>query len=91
MRVIVSQGARRDVRRLPRDAAPRVAGPIDALAGNPRPPGCRLLHDYRPPTWRVRVGDWRILYEIDDGALTVTVTGVRHRSKAYWQPHRAIP
>jgi len=83
MRVIISQGARRDLRRLPRGAAPRVAGSIDALAGNPRPPGCRLLHDYKPPTWRVRVGDWRILYEIDDDADTVTVTGVRRRSKAY--------
>jgi len=83
MRLIVSQGARRDLRRLSRGVAERVAAPIEMLAENPRPPGCRLLRDYHPPTWRVRVGDWRILYEINDDAGTVTVTGVRHRSKAY--------
>jgi mRNA-degrading endonuclease RelE of RelBE toxin-antitoxin system len=33
--------------------------------------------------WRVRVGDWRVLYEIDDTARTVRVVAVRHRSKAY--------
>jgi mRNA-degrading endonuclease RelE of RelBE toxin-antitoxin system len=45
--------------------------------------GCRLLRDYEPPTWRVRIGDWRVLYEINDDAGVVTVAGVRHRSKAY--------
>ena len=83
MRLIISQGARRDLRRLPRNMTERVAAAIDALAENPRPPGCLLLCDYHPPTWRVRVGDRRILYEIDDDAGSVTVTGVRHRSKAY--------
>jgi mRNA-degrading endonuclease RelE of RelBE toxin-antitoxin system len=41
------------------------------------------LRDYEPPTWRVRIGDWRVLYEINDDAGVVTVAGVRHRSKAY--------
>jgi len=83
IRLIISQGARRDLRKLSRDVAERVAAAIDALAENPRPRGCLLLRDYHPPTWRVRVGDWRILYEVDDDAGMVTVTGVRHRSKAY--------
>jgi mRNA interferase RelE/StbE len=61
----------------------RVVAALRALRFNPRPPGCLLLHDRRPPTWRVRVGDWRVLYQIDDSAGIVMVTGVRHRSKAY--------
>jgi mRNA interferase RelE/StbE len=83
MRLIISQGARRDLKQLSRDVAQRVAAAIDRLAANPRPPGCLLLHDYHPRTWRIRVGDRRVLYEIDDHAGVVTVTGVRHRSKAY--------
>ena len=83
MRVIISPAAQRDIRRLATGVGERVLPTLYALRDNPRPAGCRLLRDHRPPTWRVRVGDWRILYEIDDHAGCVTVTGVRHRSKAY--------
>jgi mRNA interferase RelE/StbE len=44
--------------------------------------GCRKLVN-QVNLWRVRVGDWRVLYEIDDAARTVLVVAVRHRSKAY--------
>jgi len=83
MRLVISGAAERDLGRLSRDVAPRVSAAIDELSRNARPRGCLLLHDCKPPTWRVRVGDWRILYEIDDSASVVTVTGVRHRGKAY--------
>jgi mRNA interferase RelE/StbE len=83
MRLIISPGAERDLGRLSRDIAVRVASAIDQLPQNPRPPGCLLLRDYEPPTWRIRVGAWRVLYEIDDGAGIVRIRGVHHRSKAY--------
>ncbi len=83
MRVIISPAAQRDIRRLASSVKERVLSTLHALRDNPRPTGCRLPRDHSPPTWRVRVGDWRILYEIDDDAGAVTVTGVRHRSKAY--------
>jgi len=83
MRLVISRGAERDLRKLSREVAVRVAAAIDGLEQNPRPPGCRLLRDYEPATWRVRVGDWRILYEIDDRGGIVTVTAVRHRGTAY--------
>jgi len=83
MRVILSPAAQRDIERLAADVAARVIAALYRLRDNPRPLGCRLLRDHKPPTWRVRVGDWRVLYEIDDDAGIVTVTGVRHRSKAY--------
>jgi mRNA interferase RelE/StbE len=83
MRAIVSPAVERDTRRLTPELMGRVIAQIRRLREDPRPPGCRLLRDYHPPTWRVRVGDWRILYEIDDDAHLVTITGVRHRSKAY--------
>jgi len=83
MRVIISPAAQRDIRRLAPSVAERVVAALRELRDNLRPPGCRLLRDHRPPTWRVRVGNWRILYEIDDDADIVTITGVRHRSRAY--------
>ena len=54
---------------------------IYALAEEPRPPGCRKLKDY--PGWRVRAGDYRIVYEIDDTTRTVTVLRVGHRKEIY--------
>jgi mRNA interferase RelE/StbE len=59
-----------------------VTAAIERLTRNPRPPGCLLLRDYEPPTWRLRVGDWRILYKIDDEAGLVRVRNVHHRSRA---------
>ncbi len=83
MHLIISRGAERDLSKLSREVAVRVAAAIDTLAVDPCPHGCLLLHNRRPPTWRVRVGDWRVLYQIDDSAGIVMVTGIRHRSKAY--------
>jgi mRNA interferase RelE/StbE len=83
MRVILSPTAQRDLRRLVAEVRERVLVAIRGLRDTPRPPGCLLLRDYRPPTWRIRVGDWRILYEIDDQAGLVRVRNVYHRSKAY--------
>jgi len=83
MRLIVSRSAERDLGKLSDDVADRVAAAIDRLSQNPRPPGCLLLRDYQPPTWRIRVGAWRVLYQIDDRAGVVTVIGIRHRGKAY--------
>jgi mRNA interferase RelE/StbE len=55
---------------------------IQALATNPRPPGCRKLagskHD-----WRIRVGDFRVIYEIAGEIRVVRVNRVRHRREVY--------
>ena len=83
MRLIISSGAQRDMRRLSHEVAERVRAAIDSLEQDPRPRGCVLLRERRPPTWRVRVGPWRILYQIDDEGAVLTITGVRHRAQAY--------
>ena len=80
--VAITRGADRDLDRLDRAVLTRVASEIDALSTEPRPTGCRKLID-QVSLWRVRVGDWRVLYEIDDAARTVRVVAVRHCSKAY--------
>jgi mRNA interferase RelE/StbE len=60
----------------------RVDRKIMALAENPRPPGCKKLKG-RKDQWRIRVGDYRVVYTIDDAKLLVEVTRVRHRSEVY--------
>jgi mRNA interferase RelE/StbE len=60
----------------------RIVPKIDALAKEPRPHGCRKLHGEKE-MWRIRIGDYRVIYIINDAEHNVDITGVRHRSKAY--------
>ncbi len=62
----------------------RVDRKILALADNPRPSGCKKLRGYKD-LWRLRVGDWRVLYVIEDGINRVTITRVAHRGEVYEQ------
>ena len=60
----------------------RIDRKIMPLAENPRPPGCKKLRGYKDH-WRIRVGDWRVLYVIDDAAKRVSVTRLAHRREVY--------
>ncbi len=55
---------------------------LEALAGNPRPAGCKKLKGYKDQ-WRIRVGDWRVVYIIDDATKVVSVTRIAHRREVY--------
>ena len=60
----------------------RIDTKILALASDPRPAGCKKLKGYKDQ-WRIRVGDYRVIYIIDDDSKTVTVTHVAHRRDVY--------
>jgi mRNA interferase RelE/StbE len=60
----------------------RVVHKIESLAGDPRPSGCKKLRGYKDQ-WRVRIGDWRVIYIVDDTARLVSVTRIAHRSQVY--------
>jgi mRNA interferase RelE/StbE len=60
----------------------RVDRKILTLADTPRPAGCQKLKGYKDQ-WRVRVGDWRVVYIIDDGAKRVTIMRIAHRGDVY--------
>jgi mRNA interferase RelE/StbE len=64
------------------DARRRVVRAIDRLAKEPRPPGARALRGDKSGL-RIRVGSYRILYEVDDDLLLVTIGRVAPRGKAY--------
>jgi mRNA interferase RelE/StbE len=80
--VSLSNRARRETHRLDRQILSRIARAFDELAENPRPAGC-LQVKTSERLWRIRVGDWRIGYKIDDGAREITIVTVGHRREFY--------
>jgi mRNA interferase RelE/StbE len=81
-KVLLERSAERDLRRLSPDIHDRVIDAIRALSVSPRPAGCRKLEASKSD-WRIRVGDWRIIYEISDRDREVRVNRVRHRREVY--------
>jgi mRNA interferase RelE/StbE len=66
-RVELKSSARRELERLPNQVIRRLFARLENLAVNPRPPGCKKLKG-GTNEWRIRVGDYRAVYTIDDGA-----------------------
>ncbi|MEO7868972.1 MAG: type II toxin-antitoxin system RelE/ParE family toxin [Candidatus Limnocylindria bacterium] len=81
-RVVIRRSATRELGALPQPTRGRVVRAIEALASDPRPTGAKLLSE-PGRRWRLRVGDYRILYWLDDDRVVVVVVRVRHRSNAY--------
>ncbi len=81
-RIEYAASAARQVRKLDRTAQHRVIATIELLAEVPRPPGATLLVG-GTGQWRVRTGDYRIVYEVHDGQLLVLVVRVAHRREVY--------
>lgn len=74
--------AEADLRRLPAPLFDRINERILELRENPRPPGVRKLQG-AVEGWRIRVGDYRVIYQIDDVEQKVTIVRVRHRRDVY--------
>jgi mRNA interferase RelE/StbE len=74
--------AQREFLRLPLSVRKRLEPHVNGLEENPRPHGVKAMAGHKG-LFRIRVGDYRILYEIDDAARIVTVTRVRPRGAAY--------
>lgn len=74
--------ALRQPEKLPREAQRRLAAKIEALREEPFPPGCKKLAAV-PDTWRIRAGDYRVVYQAHRGVLLVLVLAVGHRREVY--------
>jgi mRNA interferase RelE/StbE len=81
-RVLLERAAEKDLSRLTSKIHDRIVTAIQALADNPRPPDCRKLAGSKND-WRIRVGDYRVIYEITDQIRVVRVNRVRHRREVY--------
>jgi len=80
--VELKPSARKELESLPNTALTRVIRKIESLALDARPAGCKKLKGFKD-LWRVRIGDWRIVYIINDATRSVSVTRIAHRSKVY--------
>ena len=80
-RIDYAPAAAKQLRKFDREIYVRIRPVIDALANDPRPSGCTMLTVEK--RYRIRVGDFRIVYEIHDSKLVVLVIRIGHRSSVY--------
>lgn len=79
--IFIKKSAARELEVLAKKDLPKVLKRIEALAENPRPTGAEKLAGVE--LWRIRQGDYRIVYSIEDNALTVWIVKVGHRREVY--------
>ncbi len=79
--VILPKSVRKELDRLPDEIASRILARFGGLETNPRPPDVKKLKGR--DAWRIRVGDYRVIYEIHDRILQVIVITVGHRREIY--------
>lgn len=80
--LLIERTAERDLKSLPSTIVNRIVPRIKALAETPRPPGCHKLAGSKND-WRIRIGDYRVVYEINDARKRVRIFRIRHRSEVY--------
>ena len=80
--VALARSARKELQNLDSQVARRILKQIEALVANPRPSGVVKLEG-ASDLWRIRVGEWRVVYRISDRDRLVDVNAVRHRRDAY--------
>lgn len=76
------RSAEKELRRLPKEVIPRIVQAVENLSRNPYPPGVRKLVGSEH-TYRVREGDYRIVYDVRETVLTIEIIRVRHRKDVY--------
>jgi mRNA interferase RelE/StbE len=80
--IVFARSARKELESLDSTVVNRLFTKIEDLAKKPRPKGCRKLIGENN-LWRIRVGEYRVIYAILDKEKTIDIISVRHRSKAY--------
>lgn len=81
-RVALTSSAERELKRLSRQLIAPIISELENLASNPRPSGCKKLRG-GDREWRIRIGDYRAVYTVDDARSLVEITRIRHRSEVY--------
>lgn len=83
--VSIRKKALKDLEEIPTKISKQIGKAIDSLSINPRPQGCKKLKGEAEYIWRIRVGDYRILYTIEDIIKIVEVRRIGHRRNIYNQ------
>lgn len=74
--------ALRELKRLDRQIVPRIVAAIEALSSDPFPHGIKKLYGGEA-TYRIRIGDYRVIYEVFSNRLVIEITRIRHRKDVY--------
>jgi mRNA interferase RelE/StbE len=80
--VELKPSARKELEALPNDVLARVVRRMESLGYTPRPARCKKLKGFKDK-WRIRVGDWRVVYIVDDAVKLVSITRIAHRREVY--------
>ncbi|QRR02653.1 type II toxin-antitoxin system RelE/ParE family toxin [Dyadobacter sandarakinus] len=80
--IVILKTAQKEIKKLQTPTAEKIFTTIRTLATDPRPSGCKKLVATKN-SYRIRVGNFRILYTIEDQIKIVEVSGVKHRREAY--------
>lgn len=80
--ILLSKAARKQLAALPIVIHDKIIENISELATIARPPGCKKLKGYKN-AWRIRIGDYRVIYEVDDKVLHILVIAIGHRKNIY--------
>jgi mRNA interferase RelE/StbE len=78
-----SRRVEREIAGLPQGVRDRVVQAIRKLAHDPRPPGTRKMVGEMRGAWRIRVGDYRVIYDVDDDERLVIILAALHRREVY--------
>jgi len=81
-RIVWKQSARKELRKIPKATIARIVALVDDLAENPVPPGVKKLAG-TSHTYRIRTGNYRVVYNIDNHVLVVEIVRVGHRKEVY--------
>jgi len=80
--ILLSKAARKKLSTIPAFIHDKIIEDISALSAAPRPPGCKKLKGYKN-SYRIRVGDYRVIYKIGDKELRILVIAIGHRKDIY--------
>ncbi|RLD21723.1 MAG: type II toxin-antitoxin system RelE/ParE family toxin [Bacteroidetes bacterium] len=73
----------KDLRSIPRGYQGRILDKAESLSDNPYPRGCLKLKGLQEEFWRIRVGDYRIIYQVDDAVEIIDIRRIGHRQGIY--------
>lgn len=79
----ISRQALKELERLPATETRRISEAVNNLSENPRPAGCKKLKGEKEYLWRIRVGNYRVIYSIDDAVKIIEVRKIGDRKNVY--------
>ena len=81
--IIIKREALKELKLLPRNTVAVISQSIELLSTDPRPAGCKKLKGSKENLWRIRVGNYRVIYMVDDIVRIVNVRNIGHRKDIY--------